>query len=80
MAIVTLMGLSGQEIRVKAEDAMLYERNINEGAKVYFNEENKLKKALDEDWTKDCTTKTVDTMAFVNMMQAVKSGQRKGCI
>lgn len=75
MAIVILMGSSGEEIRVKAEDAMLYERNINEGDKVYFNEENKLEKALDEDWTKHCTTKTVNTMDFVNMMQAVKSGK-----
>ena len=44
MAIVTLMNSSGEELRVKAEDAMLYERNINEGDKVYFDEENKLGK------------------------------------
>ena len=34
MAIVTLMDSSGEEIRIKAEDAMLYECNINEGDKV----------------------------------------------
>ena len=44
MAVVTLMNSSGGEVRVKAEDAMLYERNINEGDKVYFDEENKLEK------------------------------------
>ena len=44
MAVVTLMNSSGGEVRVKAEDAMLYERNINEGDKVYFNGENKLEK------------------------------------
>lgn len=44
MAVVTLMNSSGEELIVKAEDAMLYERNINEGDKVYFDEENKLKK------------------------------------
>ena len=44
MAVVTLMNSSGEELRVKAEDAMLYERNINEGDKVYFDEENKLEK------------------------------------
>lgn len=55
MVIVTLMGSSGEEIRVKAEDAMLYERNINEGDKVYFDEENKLEKALGENWTKNYT-------------------------
>ena len=44
MAVVTLMNSSGEELRVKAEDAMLYERNINEGDKVYFDEENNLEK------------------------------------
>ena len=44
MAVVTLMNSSGEELIVKAEDAMLYERNINEGDKVYLDEENKLKK------------------------------------
>ena len=36
MAIVTLTNSSGEEIRIKAEDAMLYECNINEGDKVCF--------------------------------------------
>ena len=33
MAIVTLVDSSGKEVIVKAEDARLYERNINEGDK-----------------------------------------------
>ena len=44
MAVVTLVDSFGEEMRVKAEDAMLYERNINEGDKVYFDEENNLEK------------------------------------
>ncbi len=47
MAIVTLMTLmnsSGEEIRIKAEDAMLYECNINEGDKVCLDVNNKLEK------------------------------------
>ena len=44
MALVTLVDSSGKEVTVKAEDARLYERNINEGDKVYFDEENKLEK------------------------------------
>ena len=44
MAVVTLMNSSGEELRVKSEDAMLYERNINEGDKVYCDEENNLEK------------------------------------
>ena len=44
MAVVTLMNSSGEELIVKSEDAMLYERNINEGDKVYCDEENNLEK------------------------------------
>lgn len=44
MAVVTLINSSGEESRVKAGDAMLYEYNINEGDKVYFDEENNLEK------------------------------------
>ena len=44
MAVVTLMNSSGEELIVKSEDVMLYERNINEGDKVYFDEENNLDK------------------------------------
>ena len=44
MAVVTLMNSSNEELIVKSEDAMLYERNINEGDKVYFDEENNLEK------------------------------------
>ena len=44
MAIVTLMNSSGEEIRIKAEDAMLYECNINERDKVCLDVNNKLKK------------------------------------
>ena len=49
-------------------------RLTKETRSTLFDKDNKLEKALDEDWSKNCTTKTVDTMAFVNMMQAVKSG------
>ena len=44
MAIVTLTDSSEEEVIVKAEDAMLYERNINEGDKVCLDTNNKLEK------------------------------------
>ncbi|MDY4834698.1 MAG: hypothetical protein SO181_06065 [Frisingicoccus sp.] len=44
MAVVTLINSAGEELIVKSEDAMLYERNINEGDKVYFDEDNHLEK------------------------------------
>ena len=37
MAVVTLIDSSGEELRVKVEDALLYKNNINEGDKVCFN-------------------------------------------
>ena len=48
MAIVTLVDSSGKEVTVKAEDAELYERNINEGDKVCLDVNNKLKKVAPE--------------------------------
>ena len=44
MAVVTLIDSFGEEMRVKEEDAILYERDINEGDKVYFDKD-KLEKA-----------------------------------
>ena len=44
MAIVTLTNSSGEEIRIKAEDALLYVCNINEGVKVSLDVNNKLEK------------------------------------
>ena len=41
----TLVDSSGKEVTVKAEDARLYERNINEGDKVCLDVNNKLEKA-----------------------------------
>ena len=48
MAIVTLVDSSGKEVIVKAEDARLYERNINEGDKVCLDINNKLEKSYRE--------------------------------
>ena len=45
MAIVTLVDSSGEEVTVNAEDAELYERNINEGDKVCLDVNNKLEKS-----------------------------------
>ena len=45
MALVTLVDSSGKELTVKAEDAEIYESNINEGDKVCLDVNNKLEKA-----------------------------------
>ena len=46
MAVVTLMNPLGEELVVKAEDAMLYECNINEGDKVSIDANNRLEKVI----------------------------------
>ena len=48
MAIVTLVDASGKEVTVKAEDAKLYERNINEGDKVCLDINKKMEKSYRE--------------------------------
>ena len=45
MAVVTLTNSLGEELVIKAEDAMLYECNINEGDKVSIEANNKLEKS-----------------------------------
>lgn len=44
MAIVTLKDEEGLEMRIRQEDQMLYDREINEGDEVILDEENKLKR------------------------------------
>ena len=41
MAVVTLVDSSAEELSVKAEDALLYKNNINEGDKVCLDVNNK---------------------------------------
>ena len=48
MAVVTLTNSLGEELVIKAEDAMLYECNINEGDKVSIDANNKLEKSYYE--------------------------------
>ena len=48
MAVVTLTNPLGEELVIKAEDAMLYECNINEGDKVSLHANNKLEKSYEE--------------------------------
>ena len=48
MAVVTLTNSLGEELVIKAEDAMLYECNINEGDKVSIDTNNKLEKSYSE--------------------------------
>lgn len=76
MAVVVLQDENGNESRIRQEDQMLYDRNIEEGDTVILNENGELRKVLSGDWTQNCDSKNVDTTKFVNMMQAVKAGKQ----
>lgn len=76
MAVVVLQDENGNESRIRQEDQMLYDRNIEEGDTVILNENGELRKELSGDWTQNCDSKNVDTTKFVNMMQAVKAGKQ----
>ena len=76
MAVVVLKDENGTESRIRQEDQMLYDWNIEEGDTVILNENGELRKALSGDWTQNCDSKNVDTTKFVNMMQVVKAGKQ----
>lgn len=75
MAVVTLISPAGEETRVKEEDALLYAHKIREGDHVYFDASDHLAKALGSDWTSRCSTKPVNTTAFVDMIMAAQAGK-----
>ena len=61
MAVVVLKDENGTESRIRQEDQMLYDWNIEEGDTVILNENSELRKVLSGDWTQNCDSKNVDT-------------------
>ena len=60
MAVVVLKDENGTESRIRQEDQMLYDWNIEEGDTVILNENGELRKVLSGDWTQNCNSKNVD--------------------
>lgn len=48
MAVVLLQDENGNEQKIRQEDQVLYERDINEGDLVFFNERQELEKSSAE--------------------------------
>lgn len=76
MAVVTLQDEAGAEKRVKMPDQLLYDREINEGDQVIFDENGKLQKRIRGDWTERCKKTNVNTEEFVSKMEALKAGKK----
>ena len=76
MAVVTLLDEAGEEKRVKMPDQLLYDREINEGDQVIFDENGKLQKRIRGDWTERCKKANVNTEEFVSKMEALKAGKK----
>lgn len=76
MAVVTLLDEAGEEKRVKMPDQLLYDREINEGDQVIFDENGKLQKRIRGDWTERCKKANVNTEEFVSKMEVLKAGKK----
>lgn len=76
MAVVTLQDEAGAEKRVKMPDQLLYDREINEGDQVIFDENGKLQKRIRGDWTERCKKANVNTEEFVSKMEVLKAGKK----
>lgn len=76
MAVVTLQDEAGAEKRVKMPDQLLYDREINEGDQVIYDENGKLQKRIRGDWTERCKKANVNTEEFVSKMEALKAGKK----
>ena len=76
MAVVTLQDEAGAEKRVKMPDQLLYDREINEGDQVIFDENGRLQKRIRGDWTERCKKANVNTEEFVSKMEALKAGKK----
>ena len=76
MAVVTLQDEAGAEKRVKMPDQLLYDREINEGDQVIFDENGKLQKRIQGEWTERCKKANVNTEEFVSKMEALKAGKK----
>lgn len=76
MAVVTLQDEAGAEKRVKMPDQLLYDREINEGDQVIFDENENLQKWIQGDWTERCKRANVNTEEFVSKMEALKAGKK----
>ncbi len=75
MAVVSLKDAAGDTIVQKFPDDLLVTENIQPGDQVVIDEAHTLRKVLKDDWTENCTAKTVDIQKFVSRMQALKNGQ-----
>lgn len=76
MAVLTLADPEGKEMVLRHEDTLLYERDINENDRVYLDADGTLQKAIvDEDWTKKCGSREMDTSEFVDKIERMKAGE-----
>ena len=76
MAVLTLADPEGKEMVLRHEDALLYERDINENDRVYLDADGTLQKAIvDEDWTEKCSSYEINTTDFVDKIERIKAGK-----
>ncbi len=67
MAVAVLADETGRELRKKVPDQHLYDEGIEPGSRVYFDENNVVRKALSrEHWTEEYSGIDIDVSGFIH--------------
>ena len=78
MAVAVLADETGKELRKKVPDQHLNDEGIEPGSRVYFDENNVVRKALSrEHWTEEYSGMDIDVNGFVHDMEGIITGSKK---
>ena len=78
MAVAVLADETGRELRKKVPDQHLYDEGIEPGSRVYFDENNVVRKALSrEHWTEDYSGMDIDVNGFIHDMEGIINGSKR---
>ena len=78
MAVAVLADETGRELRKKVPDQHLYDEGIEPGSRVYFDENNVVRKALSrEHWTEEYSGIDIDVSGFIHDMEGIINGSKQ---
>ena len=77
-AVAVLADETGKELRKKVPDQHLYDEGIEPGSRVYFDENNVIRKALSrEHWTEEYSGMDIDVSGFIHDMEGIINGSKQ---
>ena len=78
MAVAVLVDETGRELRKEVPDQHLYDEGIEPGSRVYFDENNVVRKALSrEHWTEEYSEMDIDVNGFIHDMEGIINGSKQ---